>query len=239
MGIGEKEHFRKAFWTVASELVVERESLNTLFPHIQTAFLNIDHKAMKEAVGRFLPEGSWRWPAYEAFSMPIAQECYKEDLRFYKKANIADLVSCLGIAELRKLYKEFAGDKAKSPGRKWAEVVNALLDILTQPQKHELAERLRSQGIAELELPGTPDYKEMIVLLCRRITMIAYNNKHKAELLEIVEQYPMWEFVCVDDQHTPKECKRLNGKRFRHDDPIWDSMLPCGNIECRCRITLA
>lgn len=50
--------------------------------------------------------------------------------------------------------------------------------------------------------------------------------------VDIVERYPYWRYRCVYDARA--EHKAFDGKIFRKDDPIWSSIYPPRDFNCRC-----
>lgn len=230
--------YEPAYKKATQAIDADPKQLDAMFDELLVAFTAGDPRREEKVVEQFLPEGSWRWPAYEAWALERDQKYYDEDLKFWQQATLSDLITCLKINQMRAMYKEYVGEKAKSPGRKKADIGNALFHALTPEQKVELSERLRAEAIAALKLPGTPDYKEMVSLLCSRIDMAAYGIRHKSQMRGIADHYPMWEFVVLERPDTPKECMKRNGKRFLHDNPIWDDFPPCSNLECGCRIRM-
>lgn len=227
--------FEPAYQKVMQMVEADPKRVSSMFDELLVAFTAGDPRREQKVVEQYLPEGTWRWPDYEAWALERDQKCYEEDLEFWKQATLSDLITCLKIGQLRTLYKEFAGNKAASPGRKKADIGNALFHALTPTQKTELAERLRIDAIAALVFPGTPDYREMVVLLCRRIRTVAYWMERRKQMLEIVKLMPMWKFVAGNDFDLPMACKLRDGKLYQPNDPIWNEVLPCGHLECSCR----
>lgn len=230
--------YESAYQQVTQTIEADKKQVAAMFDELLVAFTAGDPRREQKVVEQYLPEGTWRWPAYEVYKLAGDEEYYQECVEDLRSADTFDLLMMLKTQPLRALYKEFAGDKAKSPGRKKAEITTALIEMLLPEKKAELTERLRTAEIAALELPGTPDYKEMVSLLFRRIATIAYGIRHKAQMRELADRYPIWEFRVLTHYDTPEECIKRNGERYRHDDPVWDTFPPCENLKCACHIAV-
>ena len=48
---------------------------------------------------------------------------------------------------------------------------------------------------------------------------------------------PWWQYVAVMDSRTRPAHSTLNGRAWRHDDPIWESLYPPNGWNCRCRVS--
>lgn len=230
--------YEPAYKQVTQTIEAGQGQIDAMFDELLVAFTAGDARREQKIVEQFLPDGTWRWPAYEAFALPRDEEYYRECLEELQSSTLFDLLMMLKAQQLRALYKEFTGNKAKSPGRKKAEITTALIELLSPEHNIELTERRRAEEIACLALPGTPDYKEMVSLLFRRIATIAYGIRHKSQMREIADRYPIWEFRVHTHYDTPEECIKRNGKRYRHDDPIWGIFPPCENLKCGCHIAV-
>jgi hypothetical protein len=163
-----KEHYEAAYWRVVSGIEAPKDRLEAMLTELVAAHFPLqDPKKEQRIVKAYLPEGMWRWPAYDTF-----------------------------VAE-------------------------------------------RDAEFDDIEPSDTPDYREMVVFLARRISMIAYNLGHEAQLRSNTRLFPNWKFVASGVTEIPEKCLQMNGKVFRHDDPIWDGFPPCECLECCCHITIA
>ncbi|WP_046005792.1 phage minor head protein [Pseudoalteromonas rubra] len=64
----------------------------------------------------------------------------------------------------------------------------------------------------------------------------AYMAGRYRRLLARAKTHPYWQYVAIDDGQTRPEHKRLNGRVFRFDDPIWQTIFPPNGWGCRCRV---
>lgn len=226
--------YEPAYQQVMQTVMADPKQISDMFNELLVAFTSGNPRREYDVVNRYLPEGTWRWPAYEDFVRPDAEADYQECMDEIKAASLFALLMWHQVQELRGLYTELTVDNPKLTARKKADIANALIIAITEDQRLALAQRLCDQAIEELELPdGTPDYKEMSELLCRRISSIAYEIRRRNQRMELAKERPMWEFYTISDASTPNECEKLKGKKFRYDDPIWEN-LPCKNLKCRC-----
>ena len=90
-----------------------------------------------------------------------------------------------------------------------------------------------SSGGAEVVRLGTP----------RRLRTIYQTNAQSAfmgarykAMRAAVATHPYWMYVAVMDASTRSSHAALNGKVFRWDDPIWESIYPPNDYNCRCRV---
>ncbi len=51
-----------------------------------------------------------------------------------------------------------------------------------------------------------------------------------------VADRPYWMYVAIMDRRTRPAHAALNGRTFRHDDPIWGSIWPPNGFRCRCSV---
>lgn len=64
----------------------------------------------------------------------------------------------------------------------------------------------------------------------------AYMAGRYQALSEMRKERPYWEYVAVMDERTRPAHAALNGKVFRADDPVWESIFPPNGYNCRCRV---
>lgn len=225
--------YEPAFKQVTQTIEAEPKQISAMFEPLTIAFSSGNPARALEIVEQFLPEGTWRWPAYEEFARERDKEDRDEEIEYLTTATLAELISNLKVDRLRSLHKEFAGERAKSPGRGKAAIAAALFDTLHEDQKITLTEKLRHDAIAKVRLP---DYRDMVEILTRRISMVAYGIRHKSQLKEVIDMFPLWKFTSVYKSDMPEQCRKRDGKRYRHDNAIWNKLAPCDYLDCSCRI---
>jgi hypothetical protein len=102
-----------------------------------------------------------------------------------------------------------------------------------------LADTLRSRLIKEKETSNESDYGEMCAAFARKVTMTAYGIGHRNQMLELKDMYPLWRLIVDHRDGMPEQCRKLNGKIFRYDDPFWQTHYPpCEWPDCSCRVEL-
>lgn len=91
-----------------------------------------------------------------------------------------------------------------------------------------------SQGGAELVQLGSPRRLKTIYQTNLQSSFMA---GRQAAMEASTETHPYWRYVAVMDSKTRPSHAALNGKVYRHDDPVWQAILPPNGFNCRCRVT--
>ncbi len=89
-------------------------------------------------------------------------------------------------------------------------------------------------GGAELVQLGSP---RRLKTIYQTNLQSSYMAGRKAAMEEAAETHPYWQYVAVMDNMTRPSHAALNGKVYRHDDPIWSAIFPPNGFNCRCRVT--
>lgn len=70
----------------------------------------------------------------------------------------------------------------------------------------------------------------------RTNTQSAYMAGRYQKMRANVVFRPYWQYVAIMDSRTRPAHAALNGRIFRWDDPIWDTIFPPNGYNCRCRV---
>lgn len=113
-----------------------------------------------------------------------------------------------------------------------------------QKNAAELFEKKGWTGKKEVTNPKTGEKQTIELGTPRRIKKIFQCNMHSAyavgkykSQMENADVAPYLQYVCVLDGKTRPEHKAMNGKVFRYDDPIWNTIYPPNGWNCRCMVT--
>ncbi|CAL1241313.1 PBECR2 nuclease fold domain-containing protein [Candidatus Methylocalor cossyra] len=90
-----------------------------------------------------------------------------------------------------------------------------------------------SQGKAEVARLGSPARLKTIY---QTNLQSAYMAGRYQAMVEATDSHPYWEYVAVLDSRTRPSHRAMNGRVFRHDDPIWNVAWPPCGFNCRCRV---
>lgn len=108
----------------------------------------------------------------------------------------------------------------------------------------ELFEKKGWVGKKEVINPKTGELQTVELGTPRRIKKIFHCNMTSAysvgrykEQMENVDVAPYLQYVAILDSRTRPEHAAMNGKVFRYDDPIWNTMYPPNGWNCRCFVT--
>lgn len=237
----ERECFERAYWQVVASVDVSQNRLQAMFSELQeTPNSEWDSKPKLDLLSRHLPDGSWRWPAWESYALKRDTAQYQEEVDEVAQYSLADFLSFLKVPELRALCKAHADAGVKPAGSRKAELIDALLTSLPAERSAALHAQLRTECIASIEPPGKMDYREMRKVLYRRIVWLARTLQRKAEMKAMANTaqdacFSTWVFHArLPHPDTPAACLQRDGARFSHDDPIWEQIVPCDFLLCSC-----
>lgn len=232
------EIFDEVYWRVVGTVDAPREALVALLPEMRAGHRAGDPRRMQEVLRRHLPDGTWRWPAYEAYVGPRNERDRRAEVCELRRYDLSDFLTSMSVSGLRELYKAYSSPDVKSPGRGKAEIIPALLALLSPEQQTGLLKRLRDEAIAEYDQPAPLDYREMGVLLCRRIATILYAEERYAQLADpdLLSLRPRWRFHWGAD--GAKACRQFNGKTLPKGEAEKSfPSIPCECLECSCYLS--
>lgn len=99
-------------------------------------------------------------------------------------------------------------------------------------QVQAVEQALTAKGWGSESLPSSA----RLATIVRTNTQRAYMQGRVADFNKATDLMPYWMYVAVLDGRTRPSHAALNGRVFRHDDPIWQHVLPPCGYNCRCRI---
>lgn len=66
--------------------------------------------------------------------------------------------------------------------------------------------------------------------------MTQYSIGNYKQQIEVVEEFPYWEYSAIEDNRTSNICKQLDGVIKRYDDPFWSTYYPPNHYQCRSTV---
>lgn len=107
----------------------------------------------------------------------------------------------------------------------------------------EMFEKKGWTGKKEVTNPKTGEVETVELGTSRRIKTIfrcnmssAYSVGRYKQQLEDADVAPYFQYCSVMDGRTRPAHQAMNGKAFRYDDPIWNTMYPPNGWNCRCTV---
>lgn len=172
----------------------------------------------KDAIAYFRQKGytiGWNW-------QDVAQELHAKSFTVAKAARLDVLES---------IRKEL--DKAISQGVTQAEFTRQLTPTLQKLGWWGKQVVVDSQGVAQSVQLGSPWRLRTIY---QANVQSAYMAGRYKQQMENSDKRPYWMYVAIQDDNTRPDHALLNGRVFRADDPIWETLYPPNGWGCRCRV---
>lgn len=66
--------------------------------------------------------------------------------------------------------------------------------------------------------------------------MTQYSIGNFKQQMEVIEDYPYWEYSAIEDNRTSNICRQLDGVVKRYDDPFWSAYYPPNHFHCRSTV---
>ena len=66
--------------------------------------------------------------------------------------------------------------------------------------------------------------------------MTQYSIGNYKQQMEVVEDYPYWEYSVIEDNRTSNICRQLDGVVKKYDDPFWSAYYPPNHFHCRSTV---
>lgn len=127
-----------------------------------------------------------------------------------------------------------AVETALQDGQTLKQFINALQPTLEAEGWWGKQVIVDSQGSAEVVQMGSPSRLKTIY---QTNLQSAYMAGRKAAMEETADTHPYWRYVAILDSNTRASHRTMNGKVYRHDDPVWSAIFPPNGFNCRCRVT--
>ena len=102
---------------------------------------------------------------------------------------------------------------------------------------------LEKRGLLGRHKLVNPETGELKTLTPWRLRTIYQTNLQSAfmagryaQMQAATDSHPYWQYVAIMDSRTRPAHAALNGRTFRHDDPVWSAgFFPPLGYNCRCR----
>lgn len=117
-------------------------------------------------------------------------------------------------------------------GKTLSQFSDELLPVLTR--KGWVGRGLKASPDGELEGKKLMPYR--LDTIFRTNMQSSYMAGRYQSMMENVAFRPYWQYCAVMDSRTRPAHAALNGRIFRWDDPIWDTIFPPNGYRCRCYI---
>lgn len=127
-----------------------------------------------------------------------------------------------------------AVETALQDGQTLAQFTKALQPVLEAQGWWGKQVIVDSNGGAEMVQLGSP---RRLKTIYQTNLQSAYMAGRKADMEETADTHPYWRYVAILDGKTRPSHRALNGKVYRHDDPVWSAIYPPNGFNCRCRVT--
>lgn len=119
-----------------------------------------------------------------------------------------------------------------------ADILQLIYDFIEQAKTHgwtlaEFREKLLNR-LAESGWTGLAPSK-LKVVYDTNMQMAYSQGKFKQQKL-ISDLYPYWKYTQIERPTKRHDHSLLNGKVFRHDDPIWKKIYPPSGFGCKCSV---
>lgn len=141
---------------------------------------------------------------------------------------------------------------AKSAGMDVAnDIYQAVVQAAEQGQtlqdfERELTPILQSKGWwgkQDVANPDTGEFQTVTLGTPYRLKTIYLTNLQSAymagrysTMLAAKSTHPYWQYVAINDSRTRDMHRKLHGRVYAADDPVWDSLYPPLDYRCRCRV---
>lgn len=66
--------------------------------------------------------------------------------------------------------------------------------------------------------------------------MTQYSIGNYKQQMEVIEDYPYWEYSAIEDNRTSVICRQLDGVVKKYDDPFWSAYYPPNHFHCRSTV---